>query len=62
MASLRFLFGMIPGTAKFESESDQLRKDYVEYKKFETSDELKYFESLEKEVTSSEFIQKVKKI
>ncbi len=62
MASLRFLFGMIPGTAKLEAKSDQLRKDYIEFKKFQTSDDLKHFESLEKEVTSGEFSQKVKKI
>lgn len=62
MASLRFLFGMIPATAKFEADSDKLHSDYVEYKKFEVSDELKHFLELEKEATSPEFLQKVKAI
>ena len=62
MASLRFLLGMLPGTAKFESDSDKLRKDYFEFKKFESSEELKNFESLEREVDTSEFKQKIKNI
>jgi hypothetical protein len=62
MASLRFLFGMIPSTSKYESESDKLRSDFQEYKKFEVSDELKHFHELEKEVTSSDFQQKIKSI
>ena len=62
MASLRFLFGMIPATSKYESESDKLRSDYQEYKKFEVSDELKHFQELEKEVTSADFQQRVKTI
>jgi hypothetical protein len=53
---------MIPATSKFEADSDKLRTDYVEYKKFEVSDELKHFLELEKEVTSAEFQQKVKTI
>jgi beta-glucanase (GH16 family) len=62
MASLRFLFGMIPATSKYESETDKLRSDYQEYKKFEVSDELKHFQELEKEITSSDFQQKIKSI
>lgn len=62
MASLRFLFGMIPATSKFEAESDKLRSDYQEYKKFEVSEELKHFEHWKKEVTTAEFQQKVKTI
>lgn len=62
MASLRFLFGMIPATSKFEAESDKLRSDYQEYKKFEVSEELKHFLALEKEVNTAEFQQKVKTI
>jgi len=62
MASLRFLFGMIPATSKYESECDKLRSDYQEYKKFETSDELKHFLELEKDVNSADFKQKVSKI
>jgi beta-glucanase (GH16 family) len=62
MASLRFLFGMIPATSKVESESDKLHSDFLEYKKFEVSDELKHFQDLEKEVNSTEFLQKIKTV
>ena len=62
MASLRFLLGMLPGTAKFESDSDNLRKDYFEFKKFESSEELKNFESLEREVDTSDFKHKIKNL
>jgi hypothetical protein len=62
MANLRILFGMIPATSKYESESDKLRSDFEEYKKFEVSDELKHFQDLEKEVNSADFQQKVKTI
>jgi len=62
MASLRFLLGMLPATAKFETASDRLRKDYIEFKKFETSDELKHYESLEHEVSLSDFLQKIKNL
>ncbi len=62
MASLRFLFGMIPSTNKFETESDKLRFDYVEYKKFEVSAELKHFQELEKEVNSADFKLKIKAV
>jgi beta-glucanase (GH16 family) len=53
---------MIPATSKYESESDKLRSDYQEYKKFEVSDELKHFLELEKEVNSADFQQKIKTI
>jgi hypothetical protein len=62
MASLRFLLGMLPGTAKFENASDKLRSDYHEYKRFESSEELKQYQSLESEVTSSDFKHRVKGI
>jgi hypothetical protein len=62
MASLRFLLGMIPATSKYESESDKLRADYHEYKKFEVSDELKHFQDLENEVNTTDFQQKIKTI
>ncbi len=62
MASLRFLFGMIPATSKFEAESDKLRSDYQEYKKFEVSEELKNFQELEKKVNSADFQQKIKTV
>lgn len=62
MASLRFLLGMIPATSKFESESEKLRSDFQEYKKFQVSEELKHFQELEKEVNSPDFQQKIKTI
>jgi len=62
MASLRFLFGMIPATSKYESEYDKLHSDFQEYKKFEASDELKHFFELEKEVNSDDFKQRIKTI
>jgi beta-glucanase (GH16 family) len=62
MASLAFLFGMIPGTEKVESADDQLRADYKAYLEYENSDELKNFLELEKEVTSSNFAIRKKKI
>ncbi len=62
MASLRFLFGMIPATSKYEAESEKLRSDFLEFKKFEVSSELKHFQELDKEVNSPEFQRKVKSI
>jgi len=62
MASLSFLLGMIPSTEKVETADDQLRGDFQEFKDFENSDELKHFLELEKEVTSSNFTLRKKKI
>ena len=62
MASLAFLFGMIPGTEKVESADDQLRADFKAYRDYEKSDELKHFLELEKEVTSTDFAIRKKKI
>ena len=62
MASLRFLLGLLPETAKYEFSSDKLRSDYIEYKKYETSEDLRNYESLERKVTTSEFRDKVKAI
>jgi len=62
MASLSFLLGMIPATEKVESADDQLRADYQAFKEFENSDELKHYLDLEKEVKSSEFAIRKKKI
>ena len=62
MASLAFLLGMIPSTEKVESADDQLRADHVAFKEFEKSDELKHFLDLEKEINSSEFAIRKKKI
>jgi beta-glucanase (GH16 family) len=62
MASLSFLLGMIPGTEKIESADDQLRADHQAFKDFENSDELKHYLELEKEVKSSAFILRKKKM
>ncbi|MCK5137578.1 MAG: family 16 glycosylhydrolase [Bacteroidales bacterium] len=62
MASLSFLLGMVPGTEKVETADDQLRADLQTYKDYEKSDELKHYLELEKEVTSSGFVLKKKKI
>ena len=62
MVSIKFLLGMFPETAKLERKWDQLRKDYAAFSSFETSDELKHFEDLEKEVNSAAFNLKIKEI
>ena len=62
MASLSFLLGMIPSTEKVETADDQLRADYQNFKDFDASDELKHYLDLEKEVTSSDFSLRKKKI
>jgi hypothetical protein len=53
---------MIPSTEKVETADDQLRGDFQEFKDFENSEELKHFLDLEKEVTSSNFALRKKKI
>jgi beta-glucanase (GH16 family) len=62
MASLAFLLGMIPSTEKVESADDKLRADFAAFKEFEQSDELKKFLELEKEIKSSDFALRKKKI
>jgi len=62
MASLSFLLGMVPGTEKVETADDQLRADYQAYKDYEDSDEFKHYLELEKEVNSSDFSLRKKKI
>lgn len=62
MASLSFLLGMIPATDKVESADDQLRADYQAFLEYESSDELKRFQELEKELRSSDFAIRKKKI
>ena len=62
MASLSFLLGMIPSTEKVETADDQLRADFQEFKDFENSEELKHYLELEKEVSSSNFALRKKKI
>jgi hypothetical protein len=53
---------MVPGTEKVETADDQIRSDYKSYKDYESSDELKHYLELEKEVTSSNFAVRKKKI
>ena len=53
---------MIPGTEKVEGADDQLRADFQEYKDYENSEELKHYLELEKEVKSSSFALRKKKM
>lgn len=62
MASLAFLLGMIPSTEKVEAADDKIRADFTAYKEFENSEDLKYFQELEKEVNSADFAHRKKKI
>jgi beta-glucanase (GH16 family) len=62
MASLSFLLGMVPSTEKVETADDQIRADFQSYKAYENSDELKHYLELEKEVKSSNFALRKKKI
>ncbi|TFH28242.1 MAG: glycosyl hydrolase family protein [Bacteroidia bacterium] len=62
MASLSFLLGMVPSTEKVETADDKIRADFQAYKDYESSDELKHFLELEKEVKSSAFVVRKKKI
>lgn len=62
MARISFLLGMIPSTEKVEKADDQLRADFKAFKEFENSEELNHFLELEKEVTSSNFSHRKKKI
>ena len=62
MVSIKFLLGMFPETAKLEQKWDQLRNDYEAFKSFESSDELKHFEELEREVNSPAFNLRIREI
>lgn len=62
MASIKFLLGMLPETAKLEQKEARLRTDYEAFRAFEISDELKHYEMLQSEVNSSAFKLKVKEI
>ena len=53
---------MIPGTEKVETADDQLRADYRAFKDYEVSDELKHYLDLEKEVKSSDFALRKRRI
>jgi beta-glucanase (GH16 family) len=62
MASLSFLLGMVPSTEKVETADDRIRADFQAYKEYESSDDLKHFLELEKEVKSSAFAVRKKKL
>jgi beta-glucanase (GH16 family) len=62
MASISFLLGMIPSTEKVETADDQLRANYQAYKEFEESEELKHYLELEKEIKSSAFALRKRKM
>ncbi len=62
MASLKFLLGMIPATAKIEQAEKALIAEFDKLKAFAESDTLKNYTGLKELVTSSDFIQKKKEI
>lgn len=62
MASLAFMFGMVPDTEKVEGADDQLRADFEAFKSFGDSNEFKHYLELEQELKSSEFAIRKKKI
>jgi len=62
MASIKFLLGMFPETAKLEQKWNQLRNDYEAFKTFEKSEDLTHYEDLQKEINSPEFHMKIKEI
>jgi len=62
MASLKFLLGMIPSTAKIEQAEKALIAEFDKLKSFAESDTLKKYTELKELVTSSGFIQKKKEI
>lgn len=62
MASIKFFLGLFPNTQKLEQKWNQLRNDYNTFKTFEVSEDLKYYEELEKEIKSPEFNLKIKEI
>lgn len=62
MASLKFLLGMIPSTAKIEQAEKALIAESDKLKAFAESDTLKKYTELKDLVTSSDFIQKKKEI
>ena len=53
---------MVPSTEKVETADNQIRADFQAYKEYESSDELKHFLELEKEVKSSAFVVRKKKM
>jgi hypothetical protein len=62
MASLKFLLGMFPPTAKIEAEEAALIKDYNDFNEYTESAELKRYEELDKMINTSDFDHKKKNI
>ena len=62
MASLKFMLGMFPPTAKIEAEEAALIKDYNDFNEYMNSEELKRYEELDKMINTSDFDQKKKSI
>jgi beta-glucanase (GH16 family) len=62
MASLKFLLGMIPSTAKIEQAEKALMAEFEKLNAFAESDTLKKYTGLKELVTSSDFLQKKKEI
>jgi len=62
MASLKFLLGLIPSTAKIEEAEKALTAEFDKLNAFAGSDTLKKFTELKELVTSSSFLQKKKEI
>jgi hypothetical protein len=62
MASLKFILGMFPPTAKIEAEEAALIKDYNDFNEYTNSEELKRYEELNKMINTSDFDQKKKSI
>jgi beta-glucanase (GH16 family) len=62
MASLKFILGMFPPTAKIEAEEAALIKDYNDFNEYTDSKELKRYEELDKMINTSDFDQKRKSI
>src|SRR4030043_2293425 len=62
MASLKFLLGMIPSTAKLEQTEKALIAEFDKLTAFAGSDTLKKFNELKDLVTSSDFLNKKKEI
>jgi len=62
MASLKFLLGLIPSTAKIEQAEKALIAEFDKLNAFAKSDTLKKFTELKELITSSSFLQKKKEI
>jgi hypothetical protein len=58
MASLKFLLGLIPSTAKIEQAEKALIAEFDKLNAFAKSDTLKKFTELKELITSSSFLQR----